>query len=168
MRTGRVIVRRRFGLSTPEAPLDVDVPSAGADRSDLASLKTSEPVRTSPTEQVEQPQSRVVPAYREDVRHTRISAAWAAVAVAVVLGVALVDFIVGNTHSVHINFFSVSGYIPVDVVMLVSLLVGAFVVLGVGVSRTTQLRLALRRRTRSEKAHAHVHASEIDPGSSTD
>ena len=156
----------RSDSSTPETPEDVDGLAGSAAQQDSTSPGEGEQIREFSREQDDQTQPRVVAPFRDDVRHTRISAAWAAVAVSVVLGVALVDFIVENTHSVHINFFSVSGYIPVDVVMLVALLAGAFVVLGVGVSRTTQLRLALRRRTRHAKAHDRVRMPDSDPGSS--
>jgi uncharacterized integral membrane protein len=65
--------------------------------------------------------------------------------VAVVLGAALIDFIVQNTRSVRVEFFAANGKIPVAVALLVAALAGAFLVLAVGVARTTQLRLANRR-----------------------
>jgi uncharacterized integral membrane protein len=71
--------------------------------------------------------------------------------VAVVLGAALVDFIVQNTRSVRIEFFAVSGHIPVAVALLVAALAGAFFVLAVGIARTTQLRLANRRGRKLQK-----------------
>jgi uncharacterized integral membrane protein len=83
--------------------------------------------------------------------HTRIKSAWVAVGVAVVLGAALVDFIVQNTRSVKIEFFSASGHIPVAVALLVAALAGAFIVLAVGVARTLQLRLANRRGKKLQK-----------------
>ena len=70
---------------------------------------------------------------------------------AVVLGAALVDFIVQNTRSVRIEFFAVSGHIPVAVALLVAALAGAFLVLAVGIARTTQLRLANRRGRKLQK-----------------
>jgi uncharacterized integral membrane protein len=82
----------------------------------------------------------------EEIRHTRISGAWTAVAVTSLLGVALIAFIVQNTHSVQIKFFGASGHIPVAVALLAAALVGALVVLGVGISRITQLRISARRR----------------------
>jgi|GEM_PF-1282688 uncharacterized integral membrane protein len=83
---------------------------------------------------------------KANVPHTRIGAAWATVTVAVVLGIALIDFIAENTRSVRIDFFSSSGHIPVAVALLVAAVAGAFVVLAIGVARTTQLRLAVRHR----------------------
>ncbi|HEY5273541.1 MAG TPA: lipopolysaccharide assembly protein LapA domain-containing protein [Acidimicrobiales bacterium] len=84
-------------------------------------------------------------------RHTRISGAWAAVAAATVLGVALVDFIVENTRAVEIHFFSVSGRLSVAAALLAAALAGAAVVLAVGVSRTAQLRLSIRHRRRAQR-----------------
>src|ERR1700761_2418140 len=69
-------------------------------------------------------------------RHTRIGRAWVAVVVAALLGVALIDFIVQNTRSVKIEFFSASGQIPVAVALIGAALVGAFIVLAVGIART--------------------------------
>jgi uncharacterized integral membrane protein len=87
----------------------------------------------------------------DGVHHTRIGGAWVAVAVAAVLGVALVDFIVQNTRSVRVEFFSASGQMPVAVALLGAALVGAFLVLTVGIARTTQLRIATRRGKKREK-----------------
>jgi len=97
------------------------------------------------------------------VGHTRISGAWASVAVALVLGVGLVDFIVQNTRSVRIEFFSASGSIPVAVALLVAALTGAFLVLAIGVARTTQLRIANRRgRKRARRAESLVPVTDAD------
>lgn len=87
----------------------------------------------------------------DGARHTRISGAWVAVAVAVVLGAALIDFIVQNTRSVRIEFFAANGQMPVAVAVLGAALAGAFLVLAVGVARTTQLRLANRRGKKLQK-----------------
>ena len=88
------------------------------------------------------------------VRHTRISGAWTAVVVAVLLGVALIVFIVQNTESVRIKFFGASGHVPIAVALLAAALIGGIVVLVVGVSRITQLRIAARRRTKGTKGAA--------------
>jgi uncharacterized integral membrane protein len=82
---------------------------------------------------------------------TRSNATWAAVAIAVLLAVALIDFIVQNTRSTRIEFFSISGEIPVAVALLAAAAAGAFVVLAIGIARTARVRLAARkdRRLRS-------------------
>jgi uncharacterized integral membrane protein len=87
---------------------------------------------------------------RDGVHHTRIGGVWVAVAIATVLGVALIDFIVQNTRSVRVEFFGASGQMPVAVALLGAALAGAFLVLAVGVARTAQLRLAARREKKQE------------------
>ncbi len=80
---------------------------------------------------------------------TRLSVAWVSTVVLVIFGVALVDFIVQNTRHVRIEFFGVSGNIPVSVALLAAAIAGAIVVLAIGVGRVAQLRLTMRRqRTR--------------------
>ena len=97
---------------------------------------------------------------RDGIRHTRISGAWTAVATAVVLGVALIDFIVQNTRSVPIEFFGANGHIPVAVALLAAALAGAFVVLAVGIARTAQLRFAGRRSRKANEQPAPPIAPE--------
>jgi uncharacterized integral membrane protein len=73
------------------------------------------------------------------------------VAVAVLLGVALIAFVVQNTKKVRIKFFGASGHIPLVVALLAAAIVGALIVLVVGVSRITQLRLSSRQRAKRMK-----------------
>jgi uncharacterized integral membrane protein len=84
-------------------------------------------------------------------RHTRVSAAWTAVTIAVVLGVALIAFIVQNTQKVQIKFFGASGHIPLVVALLAAAIIGALIVLAVGISRIVQIRLSARRRSNQTK-----------------
>ena len=74
---------------------------------------------------------------------TRLSWAWVTVIAALVLGIALVDFLVQNTHSSRIEFFSVSGSVPMSVALLAAALAGAAVVVVIGVARMAQLRRGL-------------------------
>jgi len=97
------------------------------------------------------------PAYLE---RTRTSMVWWAVAVAVVLGVALVVFIVQNTRHVRITFFGVHGNIPVAVALLASALAGAVVVLAAGIARVAQLRMRLRRARRETRHHERARRQE--------
>jgi uncharacterized integral membrane protein len=87
----------------------------------------------------------------ERVRHTRTSAAWVATVVAVLFGVALIDFIAQNTHDVRIEFFWAKGQIPVAVALLAAALCGAVVVVSIGIGRVAQLRLSMRRERRRVK-----------------
>jgi uncharacterized integral membrane protein len=98
----------------------------------------------------EQPVGETEPAVpvSSSARHTLISAAWTAVVIAVVLGVALIAFVVQNTQKVQIKFFGASGHIPLVVTLLAAAIVGALSVLVVGLSRITQLRRSARRRSK--------------------
>jgi uncharacterized integral membrane protein len=99
----------------------------------------------------------------DERRHTRLSGAWAAVSVAFVLGVALVDFIAENTRSVRIDFFSANGRMPVAVALIAAALCGAAVVLAVGLGRTAQLRLSIRhhRRTDADAVAAELVSDSV-------
>ena len=74
---------------------------------------------------------------------TRTSWTWVALIIGVVLGIALVNFLTQNTRSTEIEFFSVSGHVPLTAALLVAAR-GASVVLVVGVVRMTQLRRGVR------------------------
>jgi uncharacterized integral membrane protein len=89
----------------------------------------------------------------EVFRHTRTSAAWVAVTVVVVFGVALIDFIAQNTRDVRIEFFGASGHIPIAVALLAAAVAGAIVVLAIGVGRVAQLRLTMRRQRKRRRAN---------------
>jgi uncharacterized integral membrane protein len=82
--------------------------------------------------------------------------------VAVVVGIALVDFIVQNTRSVRVEFFGASGHIPVAVALLAAAVAGGLVVMVVGVARTTQMRMAARRLVKRDRHHRHKVAADPD------
>lgn len=118
-----------------------------------------------PTPAVSTPRADAPPPNRHP--HSRLSAAWVAVAVAVVLGVALIDFIAQNTRSVRIEFFSASGHMPVAVALLGAALCGAAVVLAVGIGRTAQLRLTIRRQRNSGSVPAGASTPTTDADATT-
>jgi uncharacterized integral membrane protein len=120
----------------------------------------SQPPEVQPGERRDRKQRRRLKTSNDGVHHTRIGNAWVAVAVAAVLGVALIDFIVQNTRSVKIEFFSATGHIPVAVALLGAALAGAFLVLTVGIARTTQLRIANRRGKKREAQAERAAGSE--------
>ena len=95
----------------------------------------------------------------EKVRHTRTSAAWVAITIAVLFGVALIDFIAQNTRHVRIEFFGASGRIPIAVALLAAALCGAIVVLAIGIGRVAQLRLNMRRQRRHSIRHHDADAA---------
>ncbi len=101
--------------------------------------------------------------HREQVRATRAWAMWAAALVAVVFGAALIDFIAQNTRDVRVEFFSVSGRIPIAVALLAAVLLGVVFVLAVVVVRVAQRRWYERRRRRT--LEANDVDTRIGPGS---
>lgn len=94
----------------------------------------------------------------ERFRHTRISAAWVSTVIGVIFGVALIDFIAQNTRDVKIEFFTANGRIPVAIALLAAAVLGAIVVLAIGIGRVAQLRLSMRRQRRQ-------HRHEMDASS---
>ncbi len=75
---------------------------------------------------------------------TRISWAWICTIVALVLGIALLDFLVQNTRTIRIEFFTVTATVPTTVALLGAALAGAAVVVIIGILRMAQLRHSLR------------------------
>lgn len=90
---------------------------------------------------------------------TRLSWAWATVIAGLVLGIALVDFLVQNSHSSHIEFFSVSGSIPMSVALLAAALAGAAVAVVIGIARMVQIRRGLSDGP-SRRFRHHTHRED--------
>ncbi len=95
-------------------------------------------------------------------KSTRTSWVWGTLIVAVVLGIALVDFLAQNTRSVRIEFFSASGQIPIAVALLVAALAGGAIVLIVGAARIGQLRHRLRNPSAPTDSSAVAPVTESD------
>ncbi len=85
----------------------------------------------------------------DKVGPTRLSGAWTAAVVALVLVVAMLIFILQNGREVPISFVSAHGHLPLGVAMLFSAVVGAAIVVGCGTARILQLRRMARRRARA-------------------
>ncbi len=79
-----------------------------------------------------------------EAMHTRASAGWTALVVAVVVLILLVIFIAENTQQSTVNFIGVHGHASTAVVILIAAIVGAAIVLIVGAARILQLRRAVR------------------------
>jgi uncharacterized integral membrane protein len=90
---------------------------------------------------------------------TRISGAWVAVIVAALVLVLLLVFILQNTESVRITYFSASGRMPLGVALLLAA-VGGVLVAGVVAS----LRIfQLRRRINGPAARRSGRGSSAQP-----
>ena len=103
----------------------------------------------------------------QEPRKGRVSSAWVFAAVLVILGIAFVDFLAENTRPVELDFFSVSGNIPAIVALIAAAVVGAVLVLAVGIARMTQLRLSLRRMKATPNRTDPV-AANLQPGTSSE
>jgi uncharacterized integral membrane protein len=74
--------------------------------------------------------------------------------IGLILGIALVDFLVQNTRSVRIEFFSISGQVPIVVALLVAALAGAALSLIVGGARIRQLHHRISHPAKEHSTHA--------------
>ena len=83
---------------------------------------------------------------------TRISAAWFGVVAAALVLVLLLIFILQNTRSVKITYFTASGTIPVGVALLFAAIGGVLLAGLVASLRIWQLR------------HRLTHGRDVDPG----
>jgi uncharacterized integral membrane protein len=88
----------------------------------------------------EGPARRGDPGHRTGIKRTRISGAWIAVVVALVVLVFLLVFILNNLSPVTVHFLGMTGSMPLAVAMLFSTIAGAAVVALVGAARIFQLR----------------------------
>jgi uncharacterized integral membrane protein len=100
---------------------------------------------------------------------TRISWAWGTLIVGILLGIALVDFLAQNTPSVRIEFFSVSGHVPIVVALLVAALAGGAIVVVVGLARMLQLgRGQLTGKKPATAGEPSDHGPEYDRNEDSD
>ncbi|MEV6903828.1 lipopolysaccharide assembly protein LapA domain-containing protein [Amycolatopsis sp. NPDC051372] len=111
------------GSGTPEVP-GVGVPG-------------TEPIPTDPT--------TTSPPTKAGKRPTRVSGAWIAAVVAIVLLAFLLVFILQNLDSVTVHFLGMSGSLPLGIAMLLAALGGMVVIALVGGARIMQLKKATRR-----------------------
>ncbi len=78
-------------------------------------------------------------------RQTRLSGAWTALVIGIVLLVVILVFILQNLQSVEVHFLVMEGQLPLAVALLFAMILGAVVVLAFGAGRILQLRLVARR-----------------------
>jgi uncharacterized integral membrane protein len=78
-------------------------------------------------------------------RFTRASAAWVATAVALLLLVMLIVFILQNSTRVEVHYLGFAGSIPLGMALLIAAVGGGVMVAIAGVARVTQLRRHARR-----------------------
>src|ERR1700694_2188618 len=74
-------------------------------------------------------------------RQTRLSGAWSAIVVGLVALVGILVFILQNEQSVEVTFLFFKGHLPLAVVLLFALILGAIIVFAFGAARILQLRM---------------------------
>jgi uncharacterized integral membrane protein len=84
-------------------------------------------------------------------RQTRLSGAWTALVIGIVILVVILVFILQNLQSVEVHFLFLQGQLPLAVALLFAMVLGAVVVLSFGAGRILQLRLVARRARRQDK-----------------
>ena len=105
------------------------------------------------------------PPRRHVIRRTRMGGVWAGLAIAAVVLVFLLVFILENGQSASIGYFGAHGHLPLGVALLLAAVGGALLVIIPGTSRMVQLRLAARRHRRLDaRPAAQPPASAPPPG----
>jgi len=82
-------------------------------------------------------------------RRTRLSGAWTAVVVGLVILVVILVFILQNQQSVRVSFLFLSGHLPLAVALLFAMILGALIVVAFGAARILQLRMVAGRARRN-------------------
>lgn len=101
------------------------------------------------------------PAYPGE-RQTRLSGAWTALVIGIVILVVILIFILQNLQSVEVHMLFFQGNLPLAVALLFAMVLGAVVVLSFGAGRILQLRL-VARRARHKPAQARHPGEEPSP-----
>lgn len=94
-------------------------------------------------------------------RKTRLSGAWTALVIGVVVLVVILVFILQNQQSAEVNFLVFQGHLPLAVALLFAMVLGAVVVLAFGGFRILQLRV-VARRARRKGAHETAPAESTE------
>lgn len=82
-------------------------------------------------------------------RNTRLSGAWTAVVVGLVILIVILVFILQNQQTVQVSFLVLSGHLPLAVALLFAMILGALIVVAFGAARILQLRMVAGRARRT-------------------
>ena len=91
------------------------------------------------------------------VPRTRTSSAWVAAAVGAVLVLLMLVFILQNSSKVQMDFLWMEFSLPLGVAMLLAAVLGALIVVSLGIGRMLQLRLAAHRHRKADRRAASRH-----------
>lgn len=92
------------------------------------------------------PEPTPQPASPERIRPTRTGAAWVALAVAALLTMLLIVFLVQNTRSTEISFLWMTANTPLAVALLIAAVGSVLLTLTLGTARIAQLRRQVRKQ----------------------
>ena len=85
------------------------------------------------------------PQPRHPVRGTRTGRTWVAVCAAALITVALIIFMLQNTHTVQVNFLGMTASTSLALMLLIAAVGGILLTLILGSARILQLRHAVRK-----------------------
>jgi len=120
------LLRSQDSRGPVQTPLDAPAPS---------SQPPEEPVNPGPPTEP-----------RQQVHVTRTGRLWVAACVAALITVALIVFMVQNTHTVTVTFLGMTGSTSLALMLLIAAVGGILLTLLLGSARIIQLRHAVRRR----------------------
>jgi uncharacterized integral membrane protein len=96
------------------------------------------------------------------VRRTRMGGLWVGLALAAVVLLLLLVFILENEQSADIGYFGAHGHLPLGVALLLAAVAGALLVIIPGTARIIQLRITARRH-RALDAAAPANSPQAAP-----
>lgn len=122
-------------------PSTTPIPGAGPD---AAPVEVAPPVSSgTPPDQEKAAPASARP--RPAVRGTRTGRVWVGVCAAALITVALIVFMVQNTHTVRVNFLGLTGSTSLALMLLIAAVGGILLTLVLGSARILQLRHTVRR-----------------------
>ena len=92
---------------------------------------------------------------RPKVRGTRTGRVWVAACAAALITVALIVFMVENTHTVSVSFLGMTGHTSLGLMLLIAAVGGVLLTLVIGSIRILQLRRTLRKRNQPPGRREH-------------
>ena len=127
---------------TPAAP---EHATTGLPREDTPAA-TSSPARTPAEVPTPEPAATTAAPAREPRQVTRAGMVWTVVAVALVVLILLIVFILQNQDYVQVKFFGLAGAVPLGVALFIAAVGGGVLVAIAGAARIIQLRLTAHRQ----------------------
>ena len=104
-------------------------------------------------------QPQPVPLPQHQIRHTRISGLWLAVAFFAIVLLFLLIFILQNNQEVAISYLGAHGHLPLGVALLLAAVCGVLLTVLAGAARIAQLHSVARRHRRADARRVKGAAS---------